>query len=215
MVINFPYKFCNKAVSNNHHAVQYDKCHIWVHIKCNKINLQTYKFLQKKSFCLVLHKVLLRHCSFWDYFQWGTKIKSIVLTKHHTSPSQDLIEEINEAMDDSSSETVSSKYYEPCELSSLLNNSKNCLSFFELNISSLSFHMKELATLISEHDLIFDIFGVSETKLRLSKAALNSVIIPGYNFETIRVNIHRCKSKKWKSSNKLHIQAPIHRAFRI
>ena len=56
--------------------------------------------------------------------------------------------------------------------------------------------MKELATLISEHDLIFDIFGVSETKLRLSKAALNSVIIPGYNFETIRVNIHRCKSKK-------------------
>ena len=99
-------------------------------------------------------------------------------------------------MDDSSSETVSSKYYEPCELSSLLNNSKNCLSFFELNISSLSFHMKELATLISEHDLIFDIFGVSETKLRLSKAALNSVIIPGYNFKTIRVNIHRCKSKK-------------------
>ena len=48
---------------------------------------------------------------------------------------------------------------------------------------SLSFHIEELAILISEHSLTFDIFGVSETKLRLNKAPLNSVIIPGYNFE--------------------------------
>ena len=86
-------------------------------------------------------------------------------------------------MDDPSSETVSSKYYEPCELSSLLNNSKNCLSFLHLIISSLSFYIEELTTLISEHNLTFDIFGVSETKLRLNTAPLNSVIIPGYNFE--------------------------------
>ena len=79
--------------------------------------------------------------------------------------SQDLIDQLNEAMDDPSSETVSSKYCKPCELSSLLNNSKNCLSFFHLNISSLSFHIEELTTLISEHNLTFDIFGVSETKL--------------------------------------------------
>ena len=115
----------------------------------------------------------------------GSKSKFTILTKHHTSPSQDFIDQLNEAinMDDPSSETVSSKYYEPCELSSLLNNSKNCLSFLHLIISSLSFYIEELTTLISEHNLTFDIFGVSETKLRLNKAPLNSVIIPGYNFE--------------------------------
>ena len=114
----------------------------------------------------------------------GSKIKFTVLTKHHTPPSQDLIDQLNEAMDDPSSDTVSSKYHEPCELSSLLNNSKNnCLFFFHLNISSLSFHIEELTALISEHNLTFDIFGVSETKLRLNKAPLNSVITPGYNFE--------------------------------
>ena len=86
-------------------------------------------------------------------------------------------------MDNPSSETVSSKYYEPCELSSLMNNSKNFPSFFRLNISSLSFYIQELATLISKHNLTFDIFGVSEAKLRLGKAPLDSVIIPGYNFE--------------------------------
>ena len=59
-----------------------------------------------------------------------SKIKFTVLTKHPTPPSQDLIDQLNEAMDDPSSETVSSKYYEPCELSPLLNNTKNC--FFHL-----------------------------------------------------------------------------------
>ena len=86
-------------------------------------------------------------------------------------------------MDDPPSGTVSRKYYESCELSSLMNTSKKYLSFFHLNISSLPFHIEELSTLISEHNLAFDIFGVSETKLRLNKAPLNSVILPGHNFE--------------------------------
>ena len=86
-------------------------------------------------------------------------------------------------MDDPSSATVFSKYYEPCELSFLMSNSKNCLCLFHLNISSLPFHMEELSTLISEHNLVFNIFRVRETKLRLNKAPLNSVVIPGYNFE--------------------------------
>ena len=60
-----------------------------------------------------------------------------------------------------------------------MNNSKNCLSLFQLNISSLSFHIEEFTTL----NLTFDIFGVRETKLRLNKALLNSVILPGYNYE--------------------------------
>ena len=68
IAIKFPCKICNKAVANN----QCDKYHIWVHIKCIKINLQTYKCLQKKPFGFVLRKVLWRHCSFWDYLQWGT-----------------------------------------------------------------------------------------------------------------------------------------------
>ena len=124
MVIKFPCKIYNR------HAVQCHKCHILVHIKCNKINLQTYKFLQKSPTTLYCIK-----CS-EDIFRFGTisneelfktnqgsKIKFTVLTKNHTSPSQDLINRLNETMDDPSSATVSSKYYEPCELSSLMNNS--------------------------------------------------------------------------------------------
>ena len=148
-----------------------------MHIKCNKINLQTYKFLQKSPsawFCTKCFEDIVPFgtISNEELFKTnqGFRIKFTVLTKHHTPPSQDLIDQLNEAMGDPSSDTVSSKYYKPCELLSLLNNSKNV---FHLNISSLSFHIEELTTHISEHNLTFDIFGVSETKLRLNKAPLN------------------------------------------
>ena len=186
MVIKYPWKICKKVVASNHHAVHCDKSYIWVHIKCNKINLQTYKFFQKSSSAWYCIKCFQDIVSFGtmsneELFKTnqGLKIKFTVLTKHHIPPSQDLNDQLNEAMDDPYSETMSSKYYELCDLFSLLNNSKNCLSFFHLNIFSLSFHIEELTTVISEHNLTFDIFGVSETKLRLNKAPLNSVIIPG------------------------------------
>ena len=60
MAIKFPGKICNKAVASNHHAVQCDKCHIWVHIKCNKINLQTYRFLQKSPLSWYCIKYFLK-----------------------------------------------------------------------------------------------------------------------------------------------------------
>ena len=50
MVPTFPCKLCNKTVSRNHYVAQCGHCHLCVHAKCNKINLQTYKFPQKSSF---------------------------------------------------------------------------------------------------------------------------------------------------------------------
>ena len=171
MVIKFPCKICNKAVASNHHAVRCDKSHLWVHIKCNKINLQTYIFLQKSPsawYCIKCFEDIVPFGTISNEKLFkrnqGSKIKFTVLTKHHTPPSQDLIDQLNESMDYSPSEKVSSKYYEPCEVSSLLNNSKICLSFYHLNISSPSFHIEELTTLISEHNLTFDFFWISETK---------------------------------------------------
>ena len=49
MVVKFPCKICCKPVANSHHAIQCDNCNIWFHVKCNRINTQTYKFLRKSS----------------------------------------------------------------------------------------------------------------------------------------------------------------------
>ena len=59
-------------------------------------------------------------------------------------------------MDDPESNRVCSKYYEPCEVTRLPKNSNKLLSFPHLNISLLPFHIEELSTLITEHNLNFD-----------------------------------------------------------
>ena len=50
VVVKFPCKICKKAVANNHHAIQCDKFHSWIHIKCNKVKLSTYQYLQQCTY---------------------------------------------------------------------------------------------------------------------------------------------------------------------
>ena len=49
MPVKFPCKICKKPVAQNHKAVCCDVCDTWVHIKCNKINTQTYNILKKEK----------------------------------------------------------------------------------------------------------------------------------------------------------------------
>ena len=46
MPVKYPCNICNKAVATTHKAIQCDLCDMWVHIKCNRINNQTYQLLQ-------------------------------------------------------------------------------------------------------------------------------------------------------------------------
>ena len=48
MPVKFSCKICEKAVAGNRRAVCRDTCNIWVHIKRNGINTQTYNILKKK-----------------------------------------------------------------------------------------------------------------------------------------------------------------------
>ena len=58
-MVKFPCEICTKAVASNHRAIQRDICDIWAHIKCNKINLQTYELIKKDNtqcFCNECYK---------------------------------------------------------------------------------------------------------------------------------------------------------------
>ena len=117
--------------------------------KYNKINLQTYKFLLKGPSAWYCMKCFQDIVPFGNSrILQGSKIKLAALIKNHGSHSKGLTNQLNGAMNDPLSETVSSQYYETCELSFLLKNSKNYQSFVHLNISLFYFHIEELATLI-------------------------------------------------------------------
>ena len=110
MFVKCPCKICHKTVANNHHAVQSDKCHLWVHIKCNRINLQTYKYLQKYSYAWHCPKcyegiIPFTTISYEELYQTNQrpKTKFTAVTKK-AFPNQDLIDQLNDAMDDPISE---------------------------------------------------------------------------------------------------------------
>ena len=42
-------------LANNHPAIKCGKCNLWIHIKCNKINKQTYAYLQTDTTLLRLY----------------------------------------------------------------------------------------------------------------------------------------------------------------
>ena len=73
--------------------------------KCNKINLQTYKFLQKSPlawYCIKCFEDIVPFGSISnkELFKTnrGSKMKFTVLTKNHTSPRQDLFDKLNKAI---------------------------------------------------------------------------------------------------------------------
>ena len=49
MPTTFPCRICLNPVAKNHKAVKCDNCDLWIHIKCNKINIQTYSLLIKDN----------------------------------------------------------------------------------------------------------------------------------------------------------------------
>ena len=44
-----PCGVCHKAVGENHRAICCDICEKWIHIKCNNLNNNDYKFFQENS----------------------------------------------------------------------------------------------------------------------------------------------------------------------
>ena len=82
-------------------------------------------------------------------------------------------------MDDLEVEMLSSKYYEPKQITSLLNTS-NHLTFCYLNISSLLFQFEEFSAFFSKHNLNTEI---TESRLKLNKNPIKSIQLPGYHTE--------------------------------
>ena len=90
MVIQFLCGICSKAVANNHQAIKYDKCYLWIHIKYNKINKQTYNYLKSDSshwFCISCTKEFLPFSGIEDgVFAHATLGKKIKFTHVSNTP---------------------------------------------------------------------------------------------------------------------------------
>ena len=86
-------------------------------------------------------------------------------------------------MDNPEKKTVTGMYYQVKEIPPLTSDLDNSLSFFNLIISSLTFHFEELYTFLTSNNSKLDILCISEARLELNKIGLTSISLPGYNTE--------------------------------
>ena len=153
MVIQFPCGICSKAVANNHQAIKCDKCNLWIHIKCNKINKQTYNYLKPDS----------SHWSSLPTFQTDR-------SQSEKISFQLFIQKI-------------SQYFTLNDLTALSYDKKNEFSVFHLNINSLKYHFDELQTFLSNCPIDFQILGISESRLKTDISTTTNIQLPGFNIE--------------------------------
>ena len=160
MVVIFPCIIFCKPVVNAHHVIQCDNWNISLHVKCNRVNTQTYKLLQKSSVAWYSIKCSVEIPPFLNVSneerfatnQWKSIKKFLsknfnqkpkVFIKRNPEQNIDLIEKLNKDINDPNSERITAKYNEPDEVSFLLLGTHPDRSFCHLNISSFSLHFDE------------------------------------------------------------------------
>ena len=167
----FPCGICLNPAAKNHKALRCDNCDLWIHVKCNKINIQTYNLSINDNtvwYCLTCSKrlfpflALLNDNDLHSTIQ-GKTIKFKAFTRKRNSLENVLIDKLNDAVNESDLEN-SSQYFEVDELEKTFNsNNHNGTNFFHMNISSLSYNFDQLHTLLSEINISFDVIGITET----------------------------------------------------
>ena len=116
MVIKFPCGIRLKPVANNHQAIKCDKCNLWIHIKCNKINKQTYTYLQTDTsywYCMTCTKEFLPFSDTNDEEHIQNTIGKQIKFTHIDNIPQSLKENFIQKI---TSETNTSKYFTMSDL---------------------------------------------------------------------------------------------------
>ena len=189
--MKFPWKICEKAVTGNHRAVCCYTCSIWIHIKCNRINTQTYNILKKESAswgCREYSKGVfpfseLDNTNFLTTIT-GKNLKFITVRKKHNTQERILIDRINDALDTSDLEN-SSTHFNVDEFNEHFDaNTFNGFNTLHFNISSLSYNIDQLSTILNTLKVKFDILGITESRLRTDKQAINNIDLEGYVIES-------------------------------
>ena len=154
MPVKFPGKICKKPVASNHKAVCCDVCDTWVHIKCNKINTQTYNISKKEKAswsCIECSKDVFPFSKL-NETNFSTaiavkKLKFITIRKKHNTQVEILVDRLSEALNTTNMENFSS-YYNFDQFNEMFDtNVFNGFNTLHLNISSLPYNFDQLDTL--------------------------------------------------------------------
>ena len=192
MTIKFPCKICKKSVNSNHKSIQCDICDNWIHLKCNNLNDIDNNSLKNSNepwYCISCITIILPYGNLTNelFFCINRDIDfnfetTSNLQLHSPKNLQALFNDFNDtSLNNDESNSINCKYY---DIDSFLDSkfkSKNLISIFHLNISSLSKHKSDLETLLTMLNFKFDIITITETKIQTINHPTFDITLQNYN----------------------------------
>ena len=184
---------CRKTIAKNHRKLNCLTCKNSIHIKCNNTDSNMYNKLKKKE--IQLCQLCLEDSI--PFQKLDDESFDLAVTKGINHDLNDLsmlfpsdslkifFKESNNFADISSSDEEENEVGIDCKYVDIESfnhkQKKNNLSFFHLNIASLSKHKEELDTVLSLLGLDFDFIGITETKIKKKSTPIIDIDKSGYN----------------------------------
>ena len=157
-----------KSVLNKHKATCCDHCNQWVHIKCNNLSDLNYNLLKSKNenwYCILCTPKILPFCQINE--------KMSILRGNLNEPADALVNLMNQLINFTDDEKENElnlpncKYRYPHYFKSLTKDFKRkALSFFHMNVCSLTKNFGDFNILLSELTVSFDILASTESRIK-------------------------------------------------
>ena len=205
MIVN-PCGLCHGAVAFNHKAIVCDICQKWVHIKCNKLDKNDYKFFQddinQDDFFFCINCLAdnipfskLNNNEFCISVKKGVISSDDVDTNFVPSDFQQHIfdqlnQEINNNAFDLDTENnnfgdeiipaIDCQYYSIDDFTAAQFDPNKSFSILHLNIHSIQRHIEEFRVILQLMDFKFDIICISESKIIKDCVPKIDINIAGY-----------------------------------
>ena len=179
------FPFWEKIVKPRDKAICCYLCTKWIHTRCNNLNDLDYEFLKSNDetwYCKTCIQENLPFCN--------KKINPNKINLGNAGIDPNLKNLLCRLNNFSEKENIDNENLPDCKYRDIsyfpslgVELKSKCLSFFHLNINSLSKNFDNFSHLINELKLEFDILGISESRILKSQSLNTNVSLPNYVIE--------------------------------
>ena len=181
----YPCSVCKKSVLNQHKAICCDHCNQWVHIKCNNLNDFDYNLLKSKNenwYCILYTPKIFLFCQINE----RVSIPKGNLNKP-TDAFVNLMNQLDNFPDDEKENELNlpNCKYKDTDYFKNLNKDfkKKALSFFHINVCSLTKNFDDYNILLSDLNVSFDILAITETRIKKDSSSSIDLQLNNYLIE--------------------------------
>ena len=182
---HYPCAVCKMSVLNQHKETCCDHCNKWVHIKCNDLNDLDFNLLKSENefwYCILCASEILP-------FSTVNLVMSLPKGKLN-KPTGALINHMNQLNNFTDDEKENELKLPNCKYRDIdyfqklsRNFKRKTLSFFPMNVSSLTKNFDDFNMLLYDLSVNFDILAITESRIKKNSSSSVYFQLDNYSVE--------------------------------